>query len=200
MLDEINLANQSTLEGLNALLDHRQEVYVAEIDQTVKTHPDFRLFAAQNPVHEGGGRKGLPRSFLNRFTKLVLTEMRRENVLAICRAKLLDGEVLELLDEEFGHDPVARRDAKNEILNQLKASVELVYNMADLARRTGFEGFSDWDWNLRDALRLVELLKKRCPVQRSGSLLGISWSIFGAENFVVQGGYVVWGPAGGAAV
>ncbi|PKK43818.1 hypothetical protein CI102_14758 [Trichoderma harzianum] len=56
LLDEMNLASQSVLEGLNACLDHRGE-----------RHPNFRLFAAQNPHHQGGGRKGLPASFVNRF-------------------------------------------------------------------------------------------------------------------------------------
>ncbi|KAI2613278.1 midasin [Hypoxylon sp. NC1633] len=63
LLDEMNLASQSVLEGLNACLDHRGEVYVSELDQVFKRHPDFRLFAAQNPHHQGGGRKGLPSSF-----------------------------------------------------------------------------------------------------------------------------------------
>ncbi|PHH61107.1 hypothetical protein CDD81_769 [Ophiocordyceps australis] len=63
LLDEMNLASQSVLEGLNACLDHRAEVYIAELDQVFKCHPDFRLFAAQNPHHQGGGRKGLPASF-----------------------------------------------------------------------------------------------------------------------------------------
>lgn len=34
--------------------------------------PSFRVFAAQNPLREGGGRKGLPRSFLNRFTRVAV--------------------------------------------------------------------------------------------------------------------------------
>ncbi|KAI1129610.1 hypothetical protein F5Y10DRAFT_290837 [Nemania abortiva] len=65
LLDEMNLASQSVLEGLNACLDHRGEVYVSELDQVFKRHPNFRLFAAQNPHHQGGGRKGLPSSFVN---------------------------------------------------------------------------------------------------------------------------------------
>lgn len=32
LLDELNLAPQAVLEGLNALLDHRREVYVPELD------------------------------------------------------------------------------------------------------------------------------------------------------------------------
>ncbi|CRK32465.1 hypothetical protein BN1708_019017, partial [Verticillium longisporum] len=63
LLDEMNLASQSVLEGLNACLDHRGEVYISELDQVFHKHPDFRLFAAQNPHHQGGGRKGLPSSF-----------------------------------------------------------------------------------------------------------------------------------------
>ena len=37
--------------------------------------PSFRVFAAQNPLREGGGRKGLPRSFLNRFTRVAVESM-----------------------------------------------------------------------------------------------------------------------------
>ena len=37
--------------------------------------PTFRVFAAQNPLREGGGRKGLPRSFLNRFTRVAVESM-----------------------------------------------------------------------------------------------------------------------------
>lgn len=58
------------LEGLNALLDHREEVYIPELDRTFRCPPSFRIFAAQNPVQEGGGRRGLPKSFLNRFTRV----------------------------------------------------------------------------------------------------------------------------------
>lgn len=70
LLDELNLANQSILEGLNALLDHRGEIYVPELDAVIPCKTGFRLFGAQNPIQEGGGRKGLPRSFLNRFVRV----------------------------------------------------------------------------------------------------------------------------------
>lgn len=70
LLDELNLASQSVLEGLNAVLDHRSEVFIPELDQTFTCPPTFRVFGAQNPLQEGGGRKGLPRSFLNRFARV----------------------------------------------------------------------------------------------------------------------------------
>lgn len=57
-------------QGLNAILDHRAEVFIPELGLTFKCPSSFRVFACQNPFSQGGGRKGLPRSFLNRFTKV----------------------------------------------------------------------------------------------------------------------------------
>jgi midasin len=39
LLDELNLAPQAVLEGLNAMLDHRREVYVPELDQARARRP-----------------------------------------------------------------------------------------------------------------------------------------------------------------
>eukprot|EP00105_Crassostrea_gigas_P045178 XP_019929326.1 PREDICTED: midasin-like [Crassostrea gigas] len=73
VLDELNLASQSVLEGLNACLDHRAEVFIPELAKTFHIqHQKTRLFACQNPLNQGGGRKGLPRSFLNRFTQVYI--------------------------------------------------------------------------------------------------------------------------------
>jgi midasin len=49
LLDELNLATQQVLEGLNACLDHRGSVYIPELDKTFLKSPNFRIFAAQNP-------------------------------------------------------------------------------------------------------------------------------------------------------
>ncbi|KAK2196048.1 bifunctional P-loop containing nucleoside triphosphate hydrolase/AAA+ ATPase domain/ATPase [Babesia duncani] len=70
LLDELNLANQQVLEGLNAILDHRRETFIPELSRLVQCHADFRLFGSQNPPQSGGGRRHLPKSFLNRFTKI----------------------------------------------------------------------------------------------------------------------------------
>lgn len=42
LLDELNLAGQSVLEGLNGLLDHRAALFVPELGQSFKAHPQFR--------------------------------------------------------------------------------------------------------------------------------------------------------------
>ena len=52
------------------MLDHRAEAFIPELGRTFACAPGFRVFAAQNPLQEGGGRRGLPRSFLNRFTRV----------------------------------------------------------------------------------------------------------------------------------
>ena len=59
------------LEGLNACLDHRGEVFIPELGKMFYIQSDStRLFGAQNPLRQGGARRGLPQSFLNRFTQV----------------------------------------------------------------------------------------------------------------------------------
>jgi len=72
LLDELNLASQSVLEGLNACFDHRGEIYIPELGKTFSVKPGTRLFGCQNPLRQGGARRGLPRSFLNRFTQVFI--------------------------------------------------------------------------------------------------------------------------------
>lgn len=66
LLDELNLASQSVLEGLNACFDHRGEVYIPELNKTFEVKAGTKFFGCQNPLRQGGGRRGLPKSFLNR--------------------------------------------------------------------------------------------------------------------------------------
>lgn len=86
LLDELNLASQSVLEGLNSILDHRRSIYVPEMGKTVQANPLFRIFGAQNPAIDGGGRRGLPKSFLNRFTKVYVEEATEEDIALIVKS------------------------------------------------------------------------------------------------------------------
>jgi midasin len=100
VLDELNLASQSVLEGLNACLDHRGEVYIPEIGRSFAIPPgQFRLFACQNPVHQGGGRKGLPKSFLNRFTQVQVGSLNVADMTIIVKARypMLAAAILEAI-------------------------------------------------------------------------------------------------------
>lgn len=139
ILDELNLASQSVLEGLNALLDHRAAVFIPELNQSFNAHPNFRIFACQNPLVEGGGRKGLPRSFLNRFVNVRMEAFTREDLMVITRAICPDIP-----------------------LDVLSAMVDFI---AELQRETmwkrsfGLRG-SPWEFNLRDVLRWAGLLRR----------------------------------------
>ena len=93
LLDELNLASQQVLEGLNACFDHRASIYIPELKRSFTKHPNFRVFATQNPCTQGGGRKGLPKSFGNRFTCIYLDDL-----------KSLDLEYI--LSNDFAHSYV----------------------------------------------------------------------------------------------
>ena len=83
ILDELNLAPSEVLEALNRLLDDNRELYLAETNETVKPHPNFRLFATQNPSGAYGGRKPLSRAFRNRFVELHVDDIPSEELVQI---------------------------------------------------------------------------------------------------------------------
>jgi len=138
LLDEMNLAPQAVLEGLNAVLDHRGTVYIPELGRSFTRHPSFRVFAAQNPLHQGGGRKGLPKSFLDRFTKVYVEELTPDDMLIVCREQY----------KEYDDGVLRAMIAFNARLNH-----EVVHK-----RSFGREG-SPWEFNLRDIIRWGELLR-----------------------------------------
>lgn len=138
LLDEMNLAPQSVLEGLNAVLDHRGTVYIPELDRSFLRHPNFRIFAAQNPVHEGGGRKGLPKSFLNRFTKVYIEALTAEDMLTIC-------------ERAFPRLPTETLQQMIDFNSTLQKEVA--------AFRFGRLG-APWEFNLRDVMRWASLLDR----------------------------------------
>ena len=45
ILDELNLARSEILESLNRLLDDNRELFVAELQEHLVPHQDFRIFA-----------------------------------------------------------------------------------------------------------------------------------------------------------
>ena len=135
LLDEMNLASQSVLEGLNACFDHRKEAYIAELDKTFSCHPDFKLFAAQNPHHQGGGRKGLPSSFVNRFTVVYADLFQAEDLIHICRIKY--------------------PDVDQKTLSTIIQAIALADT--ELARNPHFASGGPWELNLRDVTRWLEL-------------------------------------------
>ncbi|KAL1705188.1 hypothetical protein EV121DRAFT_279766 [Schizophyllum commune] len=150
LLDEMNLAPQAVLEGLNAVLDHRGSVYIPELGRSFVRHPNFRIFAAQNPLSQGGGRKGLPKSFVNRFTKVYVEEMTPSDLFLVCQHLYpdIDAGLLQAMIEF------------NARLNE-KLATDPTFARAG----------SPWEFNLRDVLRWGAVLISQPPDTHPGALL-----------------------------
>ncbi|KIW02392.1 uncharacterized protein PV09_06212 [Verruconis gallopava] len=147
LLDEMNLASQSVLEGLNSCLDHRGEVFIAELGQSFPCHRDFRLFAAQNPHHQGGGRKGLPASFVNRFTVVYADIFKQDDLNLICK------QLFPAADEKQ--------------ISTLTRFVEKVETDVVLYHKFGDHG-SPWEFNLRDTIRWLQLRTRKNTLLAAG--------------------------------
>ncbi|KAJ1569694.1 hypothetical protein HK405_007248 [Cladochytrium tenue] len=144
LLDELNLASQQVLEGLNACLDYRAEVYIPELGRTFPCHKEFRIFAAQNPYHQGGGRKGLPKSFLNRFTQVYMEVLQPDDLKTICRV------IYPAVEE-----PMVEKMIEFNSRIQLQAMTSDSF---------GVQG-RPWEFNFRDVSRWIK------SIQRDGAVL-----------------------------
>lgn len=135
VLDELNLASQQVLEGLNAILDHRRQVYIPEIDQSFDAHPSFRVFACQNPQKQGGGRKGLPKSFVNRFSQVYMATLTGQDLEMICQS----------VSPNHDQEIIGKMIQVNEEISSAIHRMEF--------GQTG----APWEFNLRDVMRWITL-------------------------------------------
>lgn len=72
IVDEVNVALPEILFVLHSLLDDDKFVVVPQNrGETVRPHPNFRLFATMNPVDEYAGTKELNKAFLSRFNIVI---------------------------------------------------------------------------------------------------------------------------------
>ncbi|EDW47459.1 GM20404 [Drosophila sechellia] len=188
LLDELNLAPQSVLEGLNAVLDHRGEVYIPELNKSFHLAGSTRIFACQNPLKQGGGRKGLPQSFLNRFTKVYLRKLSTEDLLHVVTEKYgkyfnqLNAYFSELLDQKAegnlfeiysGMEGSCKSDSFDLGARLVRFSEQLDRGVASM--EFGYKG-GPYEFNLRDILRWCDLLHN----PQTGYILGASPSSFQA--------------------
>lgn len=157
LIDELNLAGQPVLEGLNALFDHRRTVFIPAIGKTFECHRNFRCFACQNPLHEGGGRKGLPKSFVNRFTRVHVSALSKQDILHISNSLRPVRRPLYCKEEAE-----AMRSCKD-ALSRIVHFNSTIQEDTMVKRLYGLEG-SPWEFNLRDILRWLSLLRvQRTP-------------------------------------
>uniref|UniRef100_T1K3A0 Midasin n=1 Tax=Tetranychus urticae TaxID=32264 RepID=T1K3A0_TETUR len=138
LLDELNLASQSVLEGLNACLDHRGEIFIPELGKTFSVSKQAtRIFACQNPHAQGGDRKGLPKSFLNRFTVIHVES-------------LTTADLKFIVSNVFSTIP-------NYIIDKMVTFNEKLVKEIEQSTSFGRRG-SPWEFNLRDIFRWCQLI------------------------------------------
>ncbi|KAH8321594.1 hypothetical protein KR074_009789 [Drosophila pseudoananassae] len=186
LLDELNLAPQSVLEGLNAVLDHRGEVYIPELNKSFHLAGSTRIFACQNPLKQGGGRKGLPQSFLNRFTKVYLRKLSTEDLLHVVNIKYgkyfeeLRGHFLKLVDgnrqgnlfDIFENKEAIDAPNTFDLADRLvRFSEQLDRGVASM--EFGYKG-GPYEFNLRDILRWCDLLHN----PQTGYIMEVTASCF----------------------
>ncbi|PIO74103.1 hypothetical protein TELCIR_03904 [Teladorsagia circumcincta] len=147
----MNLASQAVLEGLNACFDHRRVLYIAELNRSFEIPPqsNCRFFACQNPRAQGGNRRALPKSFINRFTSIYVDDLKDEDVSQILREMLTAGRI----DGE-----------------RLNAMVSVNSRLASDQTLMG----GPFSFNLRDLLRWVQLFEKNNDMAACFQLLYMS--------------------------
>ncbi|ETP42508.1 hypothetical protein F442_10595 [Phytophthora nicotianae P10297] len=155
LLDELNLASQSVLEGLNSCLDHRGSVYIPELDREFECPPTFRVFAAQNPLRQGGGRKGLPKSFLNRFTRVFVETLHEQDLIHIASSMY---PTLHCSVEEADMSDAAL--SGKTLLERIIGFNRAVHEDTMVSCKYGRLG-APWEFNLRDVFRFCDLLKQQ---------------------------------------
>lgn len=113
-----------------------------EIGQSFACPSTFRIFGCQNPTAQGGGRKGLPQSFLNRFTKVYVEAFKEEDLIFITTAMYPSFPPL-LVEKMVRFNCRMHRDSMVE----------------GKFARVG----SPWEFNLRDIFRWCDLLLRCSP-------------------------------------
>ena len=169
LLDELNLAPQSVLEGLNACFDHRHEVFLPDIGKTIICSPTFRVFCAQNPMAEGGGRKGLPQSFLSRFSRVFVEAMSEDDLFEVSSCSLLHASTQRVLGPEASLAPTRRLEL---YLRPMVGFVQGLHKKIVELSSFGQVG-GPWEFNLRDIFRWYELavaVMMRCNSDQEGEV------------------------------
>jgi MoxR-like ATPase len=182
LLDELNLAPDSVLKCLEEALETRilRIDHPADADfAPLQLHPNFRLFATQNPSlgFFAGKREKLSGAFLNRFTPVVFKELPRDDWVRIAEKKL-EG-CLGKFTKEIASAVVAWHF-------KFKGIVESV--SPPFPERASYT-----ETSLRDMLRLLDLLVLN---KKAVSAANLRWKAIVAEHaWVVYGARLRTEPA-----
>ncbi|EJW86828.1 hypothetical protein WUBG_02263 [Wuchereria bancrofti] len=125
---------------LNACFDHRHHLFIPELNRTFDIgvgDRKTRFFACQNPCSQGGNRRKLPKSYVNRFTSIYVAEMDASDFFEVIRSSF--GSVL--------IDDIIQR-----MVNVNKSIANLIAEDTEFLRKG-----SPFEFNLRDLLRWAQL-------------------------------------------
>ena len=154
------------LEGLNAILDHRASIFIPELDRSFNCPPGFRVFACQNPISQGGGRKGLPKSFLNRFTQIYIDPLSFDDYVFIL-GQSFESLPSELLSKMVTFNSLLLEEVQKGIVGRVGGPWEL--NLRDLVRWGELMVASqseEMGWNPGDFLDMIYLQRMRTITDR----------------------------------
>ena len=144
IIDEMNLANQSILEGLNSVLDDKKCLFIPELNIEIKAHPDFQIFATQNPVNQGGGRKFLPKNFLNRFIKIYLDELNIDDYKEILGKIFINENHYDLIEKLVNFN--------EEVKNEIKKNKISLNEVGEFNLRTMIKFLNTFNMNKYDLM------------------------------------------------
>ncbi|CAF3688580.1 unnamed protein product [Rotaria sp. Silwood1] len=204
LFDELNLAQDTVLQAIESALDTRQLIIrnASSAQQSVvvhRMHPDFRLFATQNP-NTGffkGKREKLSPSFLSRFRPLIFKE-------------LPDCEWREIVQQRLSFFIPDQAEVLAELLvSHFNASIKKALNDST---QTYIETGPYAEISIRELLKWVELLicwqKQNVSwshdvTSRLSFLSFSAWCVYGAryraagriliENILTDNGKGGWG-------
>ncbi|CAF4073881.1 unnamed protein product, partial [Rotaria magnacalcarata] len=204
LFDELNLAQDTVLQAIESALDTRQLIIhnMSSAQQSViihRMHPDFRLFATQNPSTGffKGKREKLSPSFLSRFRPLIFKE-------------LPDSEWREIVKKRLSTLMPDQADVLAELLvSNFNANIKTaLHDSTQKLIETGPYA----EISIRELLKWVELLlcwQKQNPLWsqdatiRAALLSFSAWCVYGAryraagrrlvENILTDNGRGGWG-------
>ena len=85
LLDEINLARPEVIEALNGLFDRNQLISQSGV-QNVVAHPNFRLFATQNPASYAG-RQDMSAALSSRWASLTWESLPADELFEVLQSR-----------------------------------------------------------------------------------------------------------------
>ncbi len=98
-LDEIAEARPDVIVAIHSLTDHRRELFIDKLGETVRAHPDFMLVASFNPGYQRGFKELKP-STRQRFVAVSFhyPEARSEAVILVNETGISEGDAKKLVN------------------------------------------------------------------------------------------------------